>query len=157
MDYNNATSLHNWVEPLDLICVKPFLLGLIGSAFFVGLCVSTLILPPLADKVGRKWIERSCVAVTIGTMVACIFSKNIYLTIVMMFCAGFVTSGRFLINYVYGSEFLTERWRVLFGTLVNAIDTSSVIYSALYFDYVSKYVIWYECIGLGLAVICLTL
>lgn len=53
IDYSNSTSLHNWVEPLDLICVKGGLLGLIGSSFFIGLCVSTLVVPPLADKIGR--------------------------------------------------------------------------------------------------------
>jgi hypothetical protein len=43
-------------------------------------------------------------------MAGLIFSKNIYLTIGLMFVAGFCTSGRFLVNYVYGAEFLTEKW-----------------------------------------------
>jgi len=90
-------------------------------------------------------------------MTGLIFSKNIYLTIGLMFVAGFCTSGRFLVNYVYGAEFLTEKWRVLFGTLVNAVDTSSVIYSAVYFDYISKYAIYYECIGIGFGLISLIL
>lgn len=142
---------------LDLVCTPSLLLGLIGSSFFIGLCVSTMIVPPLADKIGRKWLWRGSLITTVGCMVGMIFCKNIYLMIGLMFIAGFCTSGRFLVNYVFGSEFLTEKWRVLFGTLVNAFDTSSVIYSAIYFDFVSTWVWPYECIGIGLAIISLIL
>lgn len=55
IDWSSSTSLHNWVEQLDLTCADPDDVGFIGSSYFIGVMISVLILPRLSDIAGRKW------------------------------------------------------------------------------------------------------
>ena len=55
IDWSSNTSLHNWVEQLNLECADPDDVGFIGSSYFIGVMVSVLIIPRLSDLVGRKW------------------------------------------------------------------------------------------------------
>lgn len=77
-------------------------------------------------------------------MIVMAVSKSIYLTIVMMFICGLANSGRELVGYIYGSEFLSEKWRVIYGTMMMVIDGLSISISAIYFDYISKRAIYFE-------------
>ena len=52
---DEKTSLHNWVEQLDLKCKSNSEIGLIGTMYFVGVVLSVLIVPRMADLHGRKW------------------------------------------------------------------------------------------------------
>lgn len=56
INYDGENSYRNWVDPkkLDLTCVEGTLIGLIGSAYFLGFAISAGITPSLADKFGRK-------------------------------------------------------------------------------------------------------
>ena len=54
VEYNNRTSLHNWVEPLNLYCTPGYKLALLGSLYFAGWSCTILGVPYLADKKGRK-------------------------------------------------------------------------------------------------------
>lgn len=129
-------------------------MGLIGSSYFIGWTATTLIIPPLADKIGRKWIYRICMVIQTLTMFGVVFSKSMDMTIGLITLIGIVTSGRILVGYVYASEFLTNKWRVIFGTLNLVVDGTSTIWSAIYYDFVSKHSIYFELIGCGLAIIC---
>lgn len=130
---------------------------MIGSSFFIGWTATTLIIPPLADKIGRKWIYRASIVFTFLPMIIMAFSRSIDLTICMMFIAGAMTAGRVTVGYIYGSEFLTNKWRILFGTLLMFIDGGSVCLSAIYFDWVSKHAIYFEFIGIISSAICFVL
>ena len=55
VDYTADTSLHNWVEQLDLTCKTKSEIGLIGSIYFIGIIISMLTVPRAADLYGRKW------------------------------------------------------------------------------------------------------
>ena len=66
IDYSQDISLEIWMESLDLYCklislikccigTPKYLIGLIGSMFFVGWTVGCIALPRLADLYGRKW------------------------------------------------------------------------------------------------------
>lgn len=41
---------------MDLLCLEPFKIGLIGSMYFIGVVLSSVIAPPLADAYGRKYV-----------------------------------------------------------------------------------------------------
>jgi MFS family permease len=122
--------LHNWVEPLDLVCKSRLSIGMIGSIFFKGFVLSTLIVPPLADRFGRKWFLVGSVFVGgVLSIVGLIFSHSLAFTYSMMFVAGFCTSGRFLVNFVYAAEFMTERWRIILGIVMHVFDSISSIFA----------------------------
>jgi len=89
-------------------------------------------------------------------MVGVVCSHHIDLTITLIFLCGLVTSGRILVGYVYASEFLTKKWRIVFGTMNVLIDGSSMVWSALYFGAINKHAVYFECIGIVLAVICIS-
>jgi len=46
--------LDNWVEKLDLLCEPKHRLGMLGSAYFVGITSSMFVIPKMADIWGRK-------------------------------------------------------------------------------------------------------
>ena len=46
----------NWVDKFELLCLEGYKIGLLGSLFFVGIATSTLFIPALADKYGRKGV-----------------------------------------------------------------------------------------------------
>lgn len=73
----------------------------------------------------------------------------------MIFMIGIVTSGRILVGYVYASEFLTKKWRIVFGTMNVLIDGSSQMWGALYFSSIDKHAVYFECIGVVLIIISL--
>lgn len=59
--------LDNWVEKLDMLCESKQRLGLMGSAYFVGILTAMIIVPQLSDSYGRKNIF----VVTMGLTLFC--------------------------------------------------------------------------------------
>ena len=55
VNWGSDISLLNWVAPLDLTFKAPFLIGLLGSFYFMGWAISSLFLPRLSDLHGRKY------------------------------------------------------------------------------------------------------
>ena len=142
INYTNGTSLHNWVQQIDLICVKDAKIGLIGSAFFIGWTSTLLFVPYYADKRGRKWIYFVSVLATTLLMIGLSLSKSVNVTITLMFFLGVFNSGRTMVGYVYGNEFCTAKWQVVFGTCWNVGEAITYTLIAVYFDWISKYW-WY--------------
>jgi MFS family permease len=96
---NYYLSLHNWVEDLGLLCSKS--VGLIGSLYFFGYTSSAFILPRLSDMFGRKIIYQISMTGHLLTYGALILSRNLYLTIVLMYIFGFFSLGRASVGYLY--------------------------------------------------------
>lgn len=138
---------------MDLICVSSPKLGLLGSMFFAGWCSTTLALPRLADKYGRRWVTIASMLLTTLLMLIMLFNKKLNWTITMMFFAGMATSGRELVGFVYGNEFFTPKWQIYYGTLFIFMDGISIVTSAIYYDWVYKYYTPFALIGVVLAVI----
>lgn len=154
INYANSTSLHNWVEQLDLICVPPFTIGGLGSCYFAGWSTLILIVPPLADKVGRKWVFWASCLVAVATMLVLLNSRDLKLTMAMMFVAGMCNAGRVQIGFLFASEFLVERWQVVFTTAFMFIDSSTIIWLTIYFDWVSKQYEYIASVGAIFGTIC---
>ena len=55
-DTDDDEYFDNWVNKYDLLCEPKMKVGLIGSMFFIGLIALILVVPPIADKFGRKWV-----------------------------------------------------------------------------------------------------
>jgi hypothetical protein len=50
----SSVSLTNWNQQLGLSCSSDFYVGLIGSFLFAGAAISCVVLPYLADRIGRQ-------------------------------------------------------------------------------------------------------
>ena len=74
---------------------------MLSSLFFVGWACTTLFLPTLADKYGRKWIFRISTCVTLFAMFLMLLSKSLGFTVFLMFLAGAVCAGKISVGFVY--------------------------------------------------------
>jgi MFS family permease len=142
VNYNNHTSLYNWVEQLDLVCDKGSQIGLIGSLYFAGWSSTILFLPWLADKIGRRWIFFFSVLVTSFACLGLYLSQNLNFTISLMFIVGMANSGRVMVGFLFASEFMTPKWQVIYGTAFIFIDCATGMIIILYFDFVNKHYIY---------------
>ena len=79
INYDSENSYHNWVDPgkLDLTCVDKNVIGLLGSAYFLGFAISSGITPNLADKYGRKKPYQGSLIVQTMAYFVIIMSKNV--------------------------------------------------------------------------------
>ena len=51
---NGQNNFDNWVEKLNLLCYDPKIIGSVGSMYFIGFGLSSVVIPSLSDKVGKK-------------------------------------------------------------------------------------------------------
>jgi len=105
------------VEQLDLACISKFKLGFLGSTYFMGWTIASLIIPRISDLTGRKWIFVSLMCLNFVSVLVSIFSKNIFLTYTCMFCLGIVAVGRWAIGYIMLLEFVTEGQKKILGSV----------------------------------------
>jgi MFS family permease len=137
--WDHYSSLHNWVEQLNLTCVPNLRIGLIGSALFLGWAISCLIIPRLSDSYGRKKVF--CISVVFNHIVwfLTLFSTNLYLTTFLMLCLGFMSVGRLSVAYFLLLEYTPKRWQSLVGSVPHIFHNLIAIVLCMYFGYVSKY------------------
>jgi MFS family permease len=91
---------------MNLLCEPKSKIGLQGSLYFVGLVVTILPVPILADKmVGRKWTVFIGNILLIIAMVGLLFTHNIYESYVFFFILGMSFSGTSIVGTTYMLEY----------------------------------------------------
>ena len=101
VDWDSNTSLHNWVEQLDLTCANPDDVGFIGSSYFIGVMVSVLILPRLSDLVGRKWPVLVCSFVQLPCYFWLFWMTSLMELYIIFVLMGLAFGGTISINSLY--------------------------------------------------------
>jgi putative MFS transporter len=130
-------ALHNWAarDKLDLYCDPDWEIGLIGSMYFAGWCCTLLWVPRLADIYGRKWLNFGSLAFETVLFVVMYFTHSITVVMVCMFFTGACLSGKSTVLYVYAQEFLPARNKTIFGSVLNAADGSTLLWTSIMFAY----------------------
>ena len=100
INWENSTSLHNWIEQLDLACKKDSTVAWIGSIIFLGWMLASVVIPPLSDRLGRKWIFITFLILNLGVIATLTFSRSIYLTICANFLVGVIAVARWTVGYI---------------------------------------------------------
>lgn len=54
-DFSDDFSFHNWMTDLNLYCKSGFMIGLLGSVYFIGFAINGLLLKQ-SDYIGRKGV-----------------------------------------------------------------------------------------------------
>lgn len=139
IDWDDKTSLHNWVETLDLTCAQGTKVGLIGSMYFFGLAGSAIVLPRLSDLFGRKRIYFISMAAHLAVYLVFLLSTSLTLNIVMMFFFGSLSVVRASIGYIYMQEFTPVAQQSIVGTLVQVITGTISILACIYFYFISPW------------------
>ena len=118
INWDDSTSLHNWVETLDMACkyscvclmialgTEPAVIGLLGSMFFVGWASAAPFVMRLVDIFGRKKVYIIDMTFHAVFYLGVLLSKNLTLTIAFQFCLGIFAVGRAAISFLYLQELL---------------------------------------------------
>eukprot|EP00347_Sterkiella_histriomuscorum_P019689 403340662 len=148
IDWTSPRSLHNWIEKLDIECVESYRIGLLGSMYFAGWTISCLIVPRLADLYGRKWPIICCSCISFVLILGLILSNNLNLSIALFFFLGMCQTGKISTVYVMMLELIPQFSTTILGTIVQLLDGATLIWSSIYFRYISKDWLWFQVFGL---------
>lgn len=130
------------------------MIGMIGSAVFIGWALMTLVIPPMADKYGRRKIFIVTTAMIGVIMFLGLYvSNNIYMTITLMFFAGMTCPGNTSVAFIYGCEFLTASQQNIFSTAVMFFDCLVFLQFTLYYWLVTNNYIYLTSFGLVLVIV----
>ncbi len=164
IDWDSEKSLHNWVDPLNLECTlyfdnlllgeKTYLIGLLGSIYFVGWLTAAFVVPRLGDILGRKKPFIYSLAFSIPLYLGLILSRNIYVNITLFLFLGMCQEGKLSVCFVYLLEFMPIKYYNIIGTLFAIWEGLTLTCLAIYFRYISKEWIYYQIFGLSLNVLC---
>ena len=95
VDEESELTLDNWRQKLNLdLCKESWKPPLIGAAFFLGWAVTLLILPPMADKYGRRIMFASGITFSAFLYTIIMFTESLDVMIFISFLFGMITSIR---------------------------------------------------------------
>jgi MFS family permease len=144
IDYNAPNTYHNWVDPnkLGLTCLNPLIIGLQGTAYFIGYGVSSLIVPRLSDKyyARRKPYLYSMIGCLICYTIAYL-SHSIYIIIFCFFCIGLCAGGRVCVGIAYMNEFMPNKYQNIATSFRNLGDTAVMFYQSIMYFFFPNWVI----------------
>jgi MFS family permease len=111
--YNEVT----WSSDFELICDRDYLKYLIGSAYFVGMIVSSFITPGLCDKFGKKKVLVSNMLLfVLNNLFVLTISDGAYL-ILFTFIAGYIYTGISIPAFVLNYEFYTPKTKNILSSI----------------------------------------
>jgi MFS family permease len=115
------------VQQLDLGCIGGAKLGMLGSFWFAGWIISSLIVPTLADSKGRQNIFLTGIFVNTITITIMIFSRNFWLTGFCLLVNGLTVTSRWAVGYILLLEFLPETTQSLMGGVLQACGAMPLV------------------------------
>lgn len=92
------------------MCEPDWKVSLLGSAYALPWFLMLIILPRLADKVGRKWIFLVSRLLESLTLVVVLSTTNYYVMMVALLTVGLCATGRVNVGVVYLNEWFPRRW-----------------------------------------------
>lgn len=135
---------HNFITDFQMECATPYHIGLIGSSYFLGFMLGSIIFAPLADIIGRKRVIMLGAAMFFFTMLFMLFVANtvngLYLG---MFLIGFRTSANSQIVYVMITEYTDMKSRVYFCIFCNVLESVMNLFNGFYYTVGGHYKVLY--------------
>ena len=129
---------------MNLLCEPKFKIGLFGSIYFAGLCIAILILPPLADGIGRRWPVFIGNLALIICMIGLIFTHNIYEAYVFFFLDGVSFAGKAIVCLTYLIEFVPFQYHEYGPFLLNGALGPATILITLWYQFIDNSWFWLQ-------------
>lgn len=121
---------------LDLICVEPYKIGLMGTLSFMAIAIGSFFFTRQADTFGRKPVILLATLVTpIGVALIILLGThlNLYYIYSILFVIALAYNPRASTSYLYATEVLPKRGRMFYGGMVFTIDGLFTVSAAYYF------------------------
>ena len=112
-----TTSLNNFIKEFDMICAKPFMIGLFMSLFFLGYVVNCFYTAYLSERIGRKTILIVNLIIMIGCFTTMSFTRDLALQYGIFFIFGVTTGSNVMTMLVYVRESTTDKFYAEFITI----------------------------------------
>lgn len=120
---------------------------------FVGWGIFSFIIPPLADKYGRKKIQIYNIMLNVFVFMVPLMLPGakfeyVYILIAIMFITGIQCAIKTAVSFNYMMENVPKKHQTLMATIWMAIDASTYIWMTLIYRYISNNWVWIFVIGL---------
>ena len=141
-DEDSSISLINFMLKFDMVCAGSFTISMFGMMLFTGFTLSSLVLPALSDKIGRRSIFLGCLLVNLIVLAILLIIPDqkewVNFVIFLFFITGLSLAGRASVGYCFMLECAPERYSSIMGSFWNISEGMVYIYATVYYRWVSK-------------------
>lgn len=144
INWDNKTSIHNWIEQLDMYCTPKLYIGYIGAYAFAGAAIGCLFLPILGDKFGRWKVYIIVTGMQLPLYLFAALTKELGVIYFVCFWLGIFLIGRLSAAFILLVELSQTKHRAYTGTAIMFGDACAVMYIDLWYRLVPhvKPLIW---------------
>ena len=137
-NFRETKVINNWVNHFDLRCKSNYQIGMFCSIFFFGKVLGMITLSSYGDSIGRIRLLRFSQSATLACFITITFliQDSKYLNI-PIFVIGLLNSWRNNLGYIYCQEIFDSLHKNMAGTLLLVNDMMTLVWSSLFFRYVS--------------------
>ena len=137
-DYDDPDYLDNWIIKFDLLCKEYKKENLMMYSFFIGAITGLIILPKLADSIGRKVPFILTLLISLIAQVGLIVTDNFDDASMFMVVLGFTFPGKYVVGINYLLELIKDGSREQSMINLFVADVLSNILITIYYDRISR-------------------
>ena len=131
--------MRNWIQDLGLRCAENWEIALFGSIFFVGHVIGNIFLAKYGDTIGRIPMIRLGQGITLASyLIIVYFTRSLTVIYALIFIIGLLSCWRLSLAYIYGLEIISEQNQNIGGSFFNLFDATVMIWSSIFFMFVSN-------------------
>lgn len=131
-------SIDNWVKQYNLTCSSRKTIGSIGTLYFLGMILGSLVVPKLSDVYGRKPIVLVATVVQILALCMNLLGTDINMLLLMHFCQGVSWCGRGTVGYMMMMENVPKSKAVTATTAYYIGNCQAILMALVYFRFMGK-------------------
>ena len=121
-----------------MLCYDNEMIGYLGSSFFIGVILTILPVPVLADKYGRYWMMVGTLATGLLSLLLLMVVSDFKMALLLMGLQGMTFAGRLVVNLNYILEFFNlDQQEKMMGIYLYVEPVLGVLIS-LYYRYVDN-------------------
>ena len=137
-DYDDPDYLENWIIKFDLLCKEYKKENLMIYSFFIGAITGLIILPKLADSIGRKVPFILTLLISMVAQIGLIVTDNFDDASMFMVALGFTFPGKYVVGINYLLELIKNGSREQSMINLFVADVLSNILITVYYDRISR-------------------